>query len=112
MAALISDRRAVGGQLALAAIALLIGGSFVGLLLEAAADWDAALGAFDTYLFRVLRFPVWQALLSTALSVLPALIVARALSRQPAFPGRAMILRLFAVPLGLAAIVAALGILS
>ena len=46
------------------------------------------------------------------LSVVPAIFVARALSRHPSFPGRAIILRLFALPLALPAIVAALGILA
>ncbi len=38
----------------------------------------------------------WQAVLSTVLSVVPAIAVARALSRHPDFPGRRLILRLFA----------------
>jgi thiamine transport system permease protein len=42
----------------------------------------------------------------------PAIFVARALDRQPHFPGRALLLRLFALPLSLPAIVAALGVLS
>ena len=46
------------------------------------------------------------------LSVVPAIVVARALSRHPAFPGRGLVLRLFALPLALPAIVAALGILA
>jgi thiamine transport system permease protein len=50
--------------------------------------------------------------LSVALSVLPAMFVARALSRHPSFPGRGLLLALFAVPLGLPAIVAAMGVLA
>jgi thiamine transport system permease protein len=46
------------------------------------------------------------------LSVLPALFVARALARHPRFFGRDLILQLFAVPLALPAIVAALGVLA
>ncbi|TIX35003.1 MAG: ABC transporter permease subunit, partial [Mesorhizobium sp.] len=46
------------------------------------------------------------------LSVAPALFVARALSRHPQFFGRGFILQLFAVPLALPAIVAALGVLA
>jgi thiamine transport system permease protein len=38
--------------------------------------------------------------------------VARAFSRHPEFPGRALVLRLFAVPLALPAIIAALGVLA
>ena len=104
--------RTLPGILALAFVAILIGGAFAGLLVEAARDWSGAAGAFDAYLLRVARFTLWQALLSTLFSVVPAVFVARALSRHPAFPGRALILGLFGVPLGLPAIVAAMGVLA
>ncbi|PDP67938.1 thiamine/thiamine pyrophosphate ABC transporter permease ThiP, partial [Tannerella forsythia] len=91
---------------------LLIGGAFLGLVAEGAGNLSGAASAFDSYLFRVVRFTIWQALLSTLLSVVPALFVARALSRHPAFFGRGLILQLFAVPLALPAIVAALGVLA
>jgi thiamine transport system permease protein len=107
-----SDPRITAGILALAFIALLIGGAFLGLLIEGAGNLGGALSAFDPYLLRVARFTLWQAALSTLLSVLPALFVARALARHPRFPGRGLILQLFAVPLALPAIVAALGVLS
>lgn len=104
--------RTLPGILALAFVAILIGGAFAGLLVEAARDWSGAAGAFDAYLLRVARFTLWQAMLSTLFSVVPAVFVARALSRHPAFPGRALILGLFGVPLGLPAIVAAMGVLA
>jgi thiamine transport system permease protein len=107
-----TNPRVAAGILALAAITILIGGAFAGLIVEGVQDTSGALAAFDPYLFRVVRFTLWQALLSTALSVVPAIFVARALSRHPRFPGRALILRLFAVPLALPAIVAALGVLA
>jgi thiamine transport system permease protein len=107
-----SDSRTTAGIVALAAIALLIGGAFAGLILEGMRDLSGAAAAFDPYLFRVVRFTLWQALLSTLLSVGPALFVARALSRHPRFFGRSFILQLFAVPLALPAIVAALGVLA
>ncbi|NGO49825.1 thiamine/thiamine pyrophosphate ABC transporter permease [Allomesorhizobium camelthorni] len=107
-----TNPRIAAGILALAAITTLIGGAFAGLVVEGVQDTSGALAAFDPYLFRVVRFTLWQALLSTALSVIPAIFVARALSRHPNFPGRALILRLFAVPLALPAIVAALGVLA
>jgi thiamine transport system permease protein len=104
------DRRPFAALLALASIALLIVGAFAGLLAEA---WrGGALPAPDAYFWRILRFTLWQAVLSTVVSVLPALLVARALFRHPAFPGRAALLRLFAMPLALPAIVAVLGILA
>jgi len=107
-----TDPRILAGTIALAAIALLIGGAFVGLGIEGAADLSAAIGAFDTYFARIALFTIWQAALSMLLSVGPAILMARAMSRHPAFPGRSLILRLFALPLALPAIVAALGILT
>lgn len=104
------DWRAVAGAAALAAVAFLVGGAFFGLLREGAASDLAA--SLDGYMFRVARFTLMQAALSTLLSVVPAIAVARALSRHPSFPGRAWLLRLFAVPLGLPAIVGALGLLA
>ncbi|MBP0437858.1 thiamine/thiamine pyrophosphate ABC transporter permease [Tianweitania sediminis] len=112
MARLRSDPRLRQGAAALAVLAVLIGGAFAGLLVEGMRNPAAALAAFDAYLLRLVRFTLWQATLSTLLSVLPALLVARALSRHPRFPGRQVILQLFAVPLALPAIVAALGLLA
>lgn len=100
------------GLVALAAIGVLIGGAFVGLLAESAGNTAGALAAFDSYLARVAVFTVWQAALSTLLSVVPAIAVARALARHPGMPGRRLVLALFAVPLALPAIVAALGVLA
>ena len=106
------DRRILAGISALTAIAVLIGGAFAGLAWEALSDWSGALSAFNAYLLRIVRFTLWQAVLSTVLSVVPAMLVARALARHPAFPGRGLVLRLFALPLALPAIVAALGVLA
>ena len=63
----------------------------------------------DLYVWRVLRFTLLQATLSSALSVLPAIFVARALARQD-FMGRRILLALFAVPLSLPVIVAIFGL--
>ncbi|OBZ94467.1 thiamine ABC transporter permease [Pararhizobium polonicum] len=71
---------------------------------------DAAL--FDAYVWRVARFTLLQASLSTGLSILFAIPVARALARQAGFPGRVWIIRLMALPLGLPALVAALGLIG
>ncbi len=106
------DGRVLAGAAALAAIALLLGGAFAGLLAEGGRDLAAALGAVDAYMLRVARFTLWQAALSAVLSVAPAIFVARAIARHPAFPGRGLILRLFAVPLAIPSIVAALGVLA
>ncbi|MBX3569420.1 MAG: thiamine/thiamine pyrophosphate ABC transporter permease [Rhizobiaceae bacterium] len=106
------DLRLLAGLAALGFLAALVGGAFTGMLYEGADDRSGVLGAFDAYLWRIARFTLWQAALSTLVSVVPAIALARALSRHPAFPGRAIILRLFALPLGLPAIVAALGLLE
>jgi thiamine transport system permease protein len=106
------DVRIAAGTLALAAVIVLAGGAILGLVAEAGRNWSGAAAAFDSYMLRVARFTLLQAILSTLLSVGPAIFVARALSRHPDFPGRAIVLRLFAVPLALPAIVAALGVLA
>ncbi len=63
----------------------------------------------DAYAFRVLRFTLLQATLSTALSVVPAVFVARGFARQH-FRGKNLLLALFAVPLALPVIVAIFGL--
>jgi thiamine transport system permease protein len=63
----------------------------------------------DAYAWRVTRFTLLQAVLSTLLSVLPAIAVARALARQN-FLGRNVLLALLAAPLALPAIVAVFGL--
>jgi thiamine transport system permease protein len=70
-------------------------------------------GAFriDDYLPRVVEFTLRQAFLSTVLSVLIALPVARAFARRQ-FLGREILLKIFSVPLALPAIVAILGIVG
>ena len=74
--------------------------------LDSNAFWQSA------YLRRVLAFSLWQAFLSTLLSVGLAVLVARAIARRGEFFGRALLLRLFALPLVVPAVVAVLGIVS
>ena len=100
------------GLAALAFLGLLAGGALAGLVSESLISGSAGALAIDAYLWRAARFTLWQALLSTALSVLPAIIVARALFRLPDGKARRLILNLFAVPFALPAIVAALGVLA
>lgn len=64
------------------------------------------------YLLRITRFTLLQAGLSTFLSLVFAVPLARALARRPAFVGRRWLINLFAVPLGLPPLVAALGIIE
>ncbi len=100
------------GALVVGAMALAVGLA-VAALPDVAAGAEAGRGApFDAYIWRVVRFTLYQASLSTILSVGLAIPVARALARRPRFPGRLWLLRLFAVPLGLPPIVAALGLIE
>jgi thiamine transport system permease protein len=64
------------------------------------------------YILRVLRFTLAQAALSALISVVVAIPVSRAIARRQHFPGRELLLRLFAVPLGLPQLVAVLGIIA
>lgn len=100
----------LAGMLALGFLAVLVGGSLLALALEASGfDTDVY---FDSYLLRVARFTLVQAAASALLSVLFAIPVARALYAESNFPGRSAILRLFALPLALPALVTVLGITS
>ncbi|WP_180899310.1 thiamine/thiamine pyrophosphate ABC transporter permease [Martelella soudanensis] len=74
---------------------------------------QASIAVFDEpYVWRILRFTLWQATLSTLISVALAIPVARALARRPHFPGRLWIVRLMAVPLGLPVLIGALGLIG
>lgn len=90
----------------LAGVALLA----FGALWHQAPDtpWQMLWG--DSYVWYVVRFTFWQALLSALLSTLPAIVLARALYRRH-FPGRTWLLRLCAMTLVLPVLVAVFGIL-
>ena len=107
-----SDRRrfVIGGMAAFNAVLLFIGLAVAALL---SFDTQAASSALlDIYTLRILRFTLWQATLSTVLSVALGLPVALALARQRDFRGRIWIIRLMAVPMGLPVIVGALGLIA
>ncbi len=72
----------------------------------------AAALVHDPYLHRVIRFTVEQAALSTVLAVLAAVPVACALARRTRFPGRGLIVQMFAVPLLLPALVGVLALVT
>jgi thiamine transport system permease protein len=97
----------------LAALALILGAVAVlaRLLAETRPeDLGAILG--DDYLHRVIRFTLIQAGLSTLISVILAVPVARALARQSRFPLRGLLLRLFSLPLVMPALVAIFGVVD
>ncbi len=66
----------------------------------------------DAYLLRVLRFSLLQAGLSTLLSVVPAVFVARALARRRRLPLRPVLLGLMGVPLVVPSVAAVLGVVA
>jgi len=104
------DGPLIPGAAALAALGVIVGGATLGLAM--AASWPGALASLDARLAAVVRFTVLQAGLSALLAVAPALALALAINRHPDFVGRTALLRLFAVPLALPAIVAAFAILA
>ncbi|MEW4397214.1 thiamine/thiamine pyrophosphate ABC transporter permease ThiP [Rhizobium rhizogenes] len=100
----------IGGTAAFAAVFL-----FMALAVSALLSFDAgtsAAGIVDAYTLRILRFTLYQATLSTVLSIVLGLPMALALSRRQDFPGRIWIIRLMAVPMGLPVIVGAFGIIT
>jgi thiamine transport system permease protein len=98
------------GGFSLGGILLFVGLAAAALLAQGGGGGGD--GLFDAYIWRVARFTLLQASLSTGLSILFAIPVARALARQATFPGRIWMLRLMALPLGLPALVAALGLIE
>ena len=65
----------------------------------------------DPYLRQIVSFTLWQASLSTLLSIGIAIPVARAFARQSSFPGRRLLLQLLGLPVVTPVIVAVLGII-
>jgi thiamine transport system permease protein len=102
----------VAGWLTVAFLVILGAGAFLPLVFLASGGDTGSLAATvsDPVVWRSLRFTLFQAGLSTALSLLFALPVAVALHEFRVFPGRQAILRLFALPLALPQIVAVLAI--
>ena len=95
-----------GGALALAFIL-----GFVALALAPLIRFGGAAG-FDPQLAGVLQFTLWQAALSTLLSVFFGAVVALSVARHPQLAGRVWLLRFMAAPMGLPALAAAFGVLA
>lgn len=94
---------------ALAFLALALAAGFLPVLRLGLAQ---GLAGLDPYVIRILMFTLFQAGLSAALSVAFGLLLARALARQGAFPGRGLLLRLLNLPLALPAIVVIIGLIE
>ncbi|WP_337267923.1 thiamine/thiamine pyrophosphate ABC transporter permease [Oryzifoliimicrobium ureilyticus] len=99
-----------GGSGVLAGISIFISFAVFMLLFATDGEWSAIFA--DPYILKILRFTLAQAILSTLLSILLGLPVALSLARQPHFPGRSWILRLMAIPMGLPALIGALGLVG
>jgi thiamine transport system permease protein len=97
------------GFLALAFLGLALAAGYLPVL---ALGLTQGPGAADGYILRVLSFTLLQAGLSTVLSLGGGLLLARALARQRAFPGRALLLRLLNLPLALPAIAVIVGLIE
>ncbi len=100
------------GAVALAAIVVLVAGAFAALAFVASTDLSGLAQLASPYFRRVVAFTLWQAALSTLLSVAIAVPLTMALARRQSFFGRGLLIRLFAVPLALPALVAVLGVVA
>ncbi|WP_299019354.1 thiamine/thiamine pyrophosphate ABC transporter permease ThiP [uncultured Photobacterium sp.] len=85
--------------------------SAISALISQANELSPFLIWHDPYLRHVAGFSFYQALLSTLLSIIPAIPAAYAFSRRQ-FPGRNLLLRLFAMTLVLPVLVAVFGLLA
>ena len=104
------SRSSLPGLFSAGLILIVVGGALSALLAQATELQPLSLWQ-DPYLRHVTAFSFKQALLSTLLSVIPAIPVAYALSRRR-FPGRAVLLRLFAMTVVLPVLVAVFGLLA
>ena len=66
----------------------------------------------DPYFFQVVRFTLWQATLSTLISIILAVPVARAYARRRVFAGRQILITLMGLPVVMPVIVAVFGIVA
>ena len=105
-----AGRSLIPGAVALSLLILLIGGAVISLVI-----FDGSVNPLnlldDPYIRRVTWFTLLQAFLSTGLSALIAIPVARALHRRR-FPGRSLLIRIFGICLVLPTIVTILGIIQ
>jgi thiamine transport system permease protein len=99
------------GLAVLGAVGALIAAALSGMI-AAAGDLNPASVLANPYYRGVIQFTLWQAALSTLLSIGFALPIARALARRGDFPGRALLLRLFMLPIVMPTLVAILGVLA
>ncbi|HET7411909.1 MAG TPA: thiamine/thiamine pyrophosphate ABC transporter permease [Pararhizobium sp.] len=106
------NRVIAAGGASLAVMAGLVLAAIIPLLAATAGGDEVRSNAFDNYVWQVTRFTLLQASLSTLISVILAVPLASAIARRQRFFGRAWLIRLLALPLGLPQIVAAYGIIE
>ena len=88
------------GAIALFLLTAVIAGSLTAV--SALSDTASIIATLrDPYFFQVVRFTLWQATLSTLISVILAVPVTRAYARRPAFAGRKILITLMGLPLSL-----------
>ncbi|MFM8748442.1 MAG: ABC transporter permease subunit [Aestuariivirga sp.] len=97
---------------AVAALAFLGVALALGFLPVLRLGFEQGIQGLDPYVLRVLAFTLLQAGLSTLLSLVLGVPLARALARRQAFRGRSMLLRLLNLPLALPSIVVIIGIIE
>lgn len=102
---------AVPGFLIAGTIGLLLTAALVALL-SAVSGEGVRRAIADPYLWHVVAFTFVQAALSTLVSVVPAVFLARSLARRTNFPGRGLLIRLLGLPMVVPAIVAVFGIVA
>ncbi len=108
---LIGFRGSLPGALSLAFLLTVIGGALIAIL-SAAGSMHLISIFRDPYLQKVVLFTLWQASLSTLLSVGLAVPVARALARRSHFRGRAFLVHLLGLPVVMPVIVAVFGLVA
>ncbi len=101
----------MAGLLAAILVVSIVGGSLVGLVLHA-GDIPLVEQLRKPYIWSILRFTFFQAALSTALSVVLALPLSRALYRRQHFFGRGLLIRFTSVSLVVPTMVAILGVIA
>lgn len=111
---MIARRRLTADSLGLCVALLLTALIAAALLMLLAQAGNTGIGALlgSVYVWRILRFTMLQACLSTLLSAVLGVLVARAFARETSFPGRRALLGLMSLPIVLPSLVAVFGIIA
>ncbi len=91
---------------------LLLGFAFLLFFILFLSQDDGSVTQLDARVFSLLQFTLYQAFLSTLLSVLVGLALAWSLSHQPHFKGRSLLVALFSSSLVLPTLIVVFGLIS